>query len=223
MSNPGTLLIFGASRGAGLETARLARSHGWNVHALVRTASPTLEALDVQQHVGDALDATRVAEVCAACSDADAVISTMSGGPVGASADFIGVANAVEGARAAGIERFLLVSSLGAGESRAHASERLLQAIGHILEEKTRGEECLLASGLRHTVIRPGRLVDESQPGGGALVEDPGVHGDLGRGDLAELLLACIKAPQTEGRIFSSVGRGFLSTTANPMPKLLPS
>jgi len=210
MSDSGMLLIFGASRGAGLETARLARSQGWEVHALVRSPVPILETLGVRQHTGDALDAARVREVCAACSDADAIISTMGGGPVGASADFAGVANAVEGARAAGIGRFLLVSSLGAGESRTHASERLLQAIGHILEEKTRGEECLLASGLRYTVIRPGRLVDEPQPGGGALVEDPGVHGDLGRSDLAVLLLACIKAPQTEGRVFSSVGRGFL-------------
>lgn len=208
------LLVFGASRGAGLETVRLARSRGWDVHALVRAHSPALEALGIRQHTGDALDAVRVAEVCAACSGADAILSTMGGGPVGASADFAGVAHAVEGAQAAGIQRFVLVSSLGAGESRVHASERLLQAIGPILEEKTRGEECLRASSLRHTVIRPGRLVDEPQPGGGALVEDPGAHGDLGRGDLAGILLACVKAPQTEGRVFSSVGRGFLDAAA---------
>ncbi len=217
MSASGMILIFGASRGTGLETVRLARAQGWEVHAFVRSTSSALESLGVHQHTGDALDAARVAEVCAKCSRADAVISTMGGGPIGASSDFAGVANAVDGAKAAKIDRFLLVSSLGAGESRRHASERLLQAIGEILEEKTRGEEHLLASGLRSTIIRPGRLVDEPQPGGGALVEDPGVHGDLGRSDLAELLIASIKAPQTENRVFSAVGRSFLDAAAQPV------
>ncbi len=208
------LLLFGAARGAGLETARLARAHGWEVDALVRTPSPALAALGVRQHVGDALDAARVAAVCRACAGAVAAIGTMGGGPPGASADFLGTAHAVDGVAAAGIGRFVLVSSLGAGESRAHASALLLAAIGEVLAEKTRAEAHLAASGLRYTVLRPGRLVNAPQPGGGALVEDPAVHGDLGRGDLAALLLACVNAPQTEGKVYSALGRGFLAPEA---------
>ncbi len=208
--SPHSLLLLGASRGAGLEVARLARSRGRPVFALTRSFSEPLERLGVVQLHGDALDPGRMAETCRLSAGAAAVVCTMGGGPVGASADFAGVVHAVEGAREAGIRRFLLVSSLGAGESRAYASERLLAAIGPVLEEKSRAEEFLAASGLDFTILRPGRLLDGPATGGGALSPDPAVHGGITRADLAALLLDCLEQPESVGRTFSAVDRADL-------------
>ena len=204
MTPPSPLLLFGASRGTGLELARLAGLGGRVVYAVTRAPSAALEQLGVRQLSGDALDAVRVSELCRQCRDVDAVVSTMGGGL----SDSEGTINAVEGARASGIRRFVLVSSLGAGGSRAYASPRLLDAIGPILEEKTRAENHLVASELDFTIIRPGQLLDAPATGRAILREDPSLHGGIPRADLAALLLECLERPDAIGRTFSAVVPG---------------
>ena len=219
MTNPlPSLLLFGASRATGLEVARLARSRSYPVAALSRSFSEPLEQLGVTQFSGDALDRTRVTEICHACKDASVLIYTMGSGfeaAPGPSVDFAGVVNAVDAARAAGIPRFVLLTSLGAGDSRAYASERLLAALGTVLEEKTRGEEYLAASGLDYLILRPGRLIDEPVTGGGALSESPAVHGNISRADLAALILDSLNRKDCTGRIFSAVDRAYLGDSAS--------
>jgi nucleoside-diphosphate-sugar epimerase len=214
MKNPlPSLLLFGASRATGFEVAKLARSRGYPVAALSRSFSEPLEQLGVTQHSGDALDGARVAEICHACKDASVLIYTMGSGfesAPGPSVDFAGVVNAVDAARAAGIPRFILLTSLGAGESRAYASERLLAALGTVLEEKTKGEEYLAASGLDYLILRPGRLVDEPVTGNGTLSESPAVHGNISRADLAAVILDCLDRKADTGRVFSAVDRAYL-------------
>lgn len=201
MSPRSPLLLFGASRGAGFELARLARRERRPVYAVTRAPSAALEELGVRQLSGDALDAARVAELFRFYREAGEVVSTMGGG----SADGEGTINVVEGARVAGVRRFVLISSLGAGESRAFASPRLLDAIGPVLEEKTRAENHLAASGLDFTIIRPGGLKDDPPTGRAILCEDPGLHGNIPRADLAALILECLERPDTVGRTFSAV------------------
>lgn len=195
------LLLFGASRGTGLELARLARHAGWTVHAMTRSQSAELEEIGVRQISGTADDAARVAEVCQQCRDAGAVISSLGGG----TSDGDGTIHVIDAVRAAGIRRFILVSSLGAGESRAHASQRLLDAIGPVLEEKTRAENHLKASGLEFTIVRPGQLLDGPTTGRATLREDPSLHGGIPRAELAALLLGCLDEPASIGRTFTAV------------------
>jgi len=204
------LLIFGASHGTGLEVARLARARGYPVNGFARSISPMLTRLGVPQHCGDALEWEQPLAFCRDCPDAAAAVCTIGGGPVGVSADFAGVVNVVDAVRAAGISRFVLLSSLGAGESRAHASAPLLAAIGPILEEKTRGEEYLRASGLAYTILRAGGLNNAPAGEGGVLVERPDAHGRIAREELAVLILDALEREDTVGRVYSAVAKRFV-------------
>ncbi|CCG09235.1 NAD(P)H-binding protein [Pararhodospirillum photometricum] len=203
-----SLLLFGATRGTGLALAALARAHGLAVVALARSGADTasLQALGCVVEEGDVLDAARVRAVVAAHPDARAV-STLGGGPLGASADHQGVVNVVDALTATGPRRLVLVTSLGVGESRVYASPRLIDAIGPVLDEKGRGEAYARAAGLALTVVRPGGLRDGPADGRGALYDDPQGHGWITRGELARLLLLCLNTPATEGRVLTALGQ----------------
>jgi uncharacterized protein YbjT (DUF2867 family) len=195
------LLLFGASRGTGFELARLARQAGSPVYAMTRSHSEDLEQLGVHQFTGDAAEASRTAEACIPFHDVEAAISTMGGG----TSDGDGNIHVIDAVRAAGIRRFVLVSSLGAGESRAYASQRLLDAIGPVLEEKTRAEIHLAGSGLDFTILRPGQLLDGLPTGQAVLREDPSLHGGIPRAELAGLILQVLENPDSIGRTYTAV------------------
>ena len=206
MTPPLSLFLLGASRGTGLEVAKLARSRGHQVFTMIRTPSQTLEDLGVIPFIGDALDKARTAEVYRMCPGVDAVISTLGGSPDCPSPDYTGIVNLVDSISASGkTPRLLLTSSLGAGESRAYASERLLAALGTILEEKTKAEAYVAASGLPYTIIRPGRLLDQQATHTATLSTDPSLHGSLSRADLAELILATLGDPDSIGQTYSAI------------------
>ncbi|MCK7473872.1 MAG: NAD(P)H-binding protein [Rhodopseudomonas palustris] len=106
------------------------------------------------------------------------------------------------------------MSSLACGDSRAYASERIIAAIGPVLEAKTRAEDHLRALDLDWTIIRPGGLTEGEPTGNGALYEDPRVHGRISRADLAEMVLKCLDAPGSIKRVLATVDR----TTLPPEP-----
>jgi uncharacterized protein YbjT (DUF2867 family) len=74
--------------------------------------------------------------------------------------DYIGTKNLVSAAAAAlpNLKRFVLVSSVGVDRYGSFPFI-VLNAFG-VLKFKKMGEECLRASGLPFTIIRPGRLTD---------------------------------------------------------------
>jgi len=204
------LVLFGARGGTGLHLARLARAGGWAVTAVIRPGADAggLPDLGCRVVEADALDRARVADVMGATRPGRVVASTLgsrTGGPLVDDAGNIAVIDAAAGCGATA--RMLLVTSLGCGDSRGFASERLLAAIGDVLHAKTRAEDHLRASGLPFVIVRPGGLVSDPPTGRGALYEDARVHGRIGRADLAALLLPCLTAGQAVGRTFSAVDR----------------
>ncbi|CAA7620093.1 NAD(P)H-binding protein [Magnetospirillum sp. SS-4] len=203
------LLLFGARTGTGLELARLARAAGWRVTAMIRPSSAAAELIAMGCAVveGDALDRARVGQAFSACAYPPVVVSTLGGGPAGRTADHLGNAVVIDAARAFAAPRMLLVTSLGCGNSRVHASERLLAAIGDVLLAKTRAEDHLRTSGVPHVVIRPGGLVSDPPTGQGAIYADARVHGRITRPDLAAVLLPCLTDARVLGRTLSAIDR----------------
>ncbi|KAA5606435.1 NAD(P)H-binding protein [Roseospira marina] len=204
---PPRLLLFGGTRGTGREVAGLARARDWEVVALARASAAfePLTALGCTVVIGDALEPSHVHGMMRVHGRGAAVVCTLGGGPLGASADFQGVVNIVDGMVATGLRRLVLVSSLGAGDSRAFASERLLAAIGAVLEEKSRAEAHARAADLDLTILRPGGLLSTPATGDGALFEDPRVHGRIARADLAALIERCLDDRTTVGRTLSAL------------------
>jgi nucleoside-diphosphate-sugar epimerase len=209
MSHSGTVFLAGASRGVGREIAHLLVQDEVKVNALLRSeaARPELEALGVTVAIGDALN---LAEVQAAMRAEPiwAVISTIGGLPKdGQRADYLGNRNLIDAAVQAGVERFILVSSIGSGNSAVALPPQALQTLGAVLAEKDQAEQHLMASGLTYTIVRPGGLKSEPATGNGLLTPDPTIAGTIHRADVAQLVCRCLRSDRANNRVLSAIDR----------------
>jgi uncharacterized protein YbjT (DUF2867 family) len=210
-----TVLVAGASGRTGREVLDVLLDAGIRVRAL--TSSPEkVETLQLQGAdevvVGDLLDAE---DARRAVDGVDAVICAVGSKPsVGLLLDPLvdgaGTMNLVDAAREMGVDRFVLVSSIGVGDSREgmpRLFRRFLNVFG-IIDAKERAERHLRRSGLTHTIFRPGGLTDGSATGD-VLVGEGGdtVAGSIPRADVARLLVDALSTPESEDRTFEVVSR----------------
>lgn len=215
LTNPNlqTILVAGASRGVGREIARLLQPH-FGVIALLRSDAAVieLEAMGVQTVMGDAMEADQL-EAAFQGRSIDAVISTIGGLPAeGKRADFEGNRNLIDAAVKAGVKKFVLVTSIGAGESVVALPPRALEALGAVLKEKEKAEQHLIESGLTYTIVRPGGLKSEPATGTAILTEDPKISGSIHRADVAELVCRCLVSDRANQKILSALDRNQLFT-----------
>lgn len=203
------LLIFGASRGVGLELVRLECAAGRHVITPVRPQSDATALEDTGAVIlrGDALSRDDVTSVLARIIGDFDLVSTLGGqADDGRRADDEGNINVIEAAMATRrTRRFLLVTSIGCGEMAPFRSARAIAAFGAAVDAKTRAEERLKSSGLDWTILRPGGLVSEPATGRGILIQDPEIHGFIHRADVAQLAFRALRDPATIGRAFAVV------------------
>ena len=204
-ADPRPVLVFGATGQTGLELIRLLRARGDAVTAAVRASSDRseLEALGVDFVVADALDAEAV-RVAAASDDFRAVVSAMFCAQCTPSVDDVGNINVADGAKAAGIPRTLLVSTIGAGDSYESANLISRYILREILPRKTAAENHLLESGQGYTIVRPGGLLLGAPTGRGYVSEDRKAFGFIKRSDLARLLVAALDDPGTLNKVLAA-------------------
>ena len=133
--------------------------------------------------------------------DADAVVFAAGAGPGSGAArkrtvDFGGATTLIDACRAAGIARYVMVSSIG-----AHDPAGRPEAMRPYLEAKAEADRALAASGLDYTIVRPGRLTDD--PGTGRIRAGLEIgRGETSRDDVAATLLAVLDADNTIGKTF---------------------
>src|SRR4051794_30309831 len=133
---------------------------------------------------------------------ADAIVFAAGAGP-GSGAerkrtvDYGGAVKLIEAAEELGVRRYLMVSSMGAGDP-ASAPE----AMRPYQQAKHDADEALAASGLDWTIVRPGGLTDVPGSGRVAIAERLGRSGSVPRDDVALVLLECLTTPATVGRTF---------------------
>jgi len=202
------LVIFGASRGVGLELARLACAGGRRLIALVREGSPRadLDAIGAAVVTGDALDPAAAEAACRAAGGAFDLVSTLGGRTAdGRFVDEWGNIAAVDTAAAMPCRRLVLVTSMGCGEMAPYRSERAIAAFGAAVDAKTRAEDHMRGTVPRGTAIRPGGLRSEPPTGRGILSADPEIHGFINCADVADLVLRALDDPATEGRFLAAV------------------
>jgi nucleoside-diphosphate-sugar epimerase len=202
------IFLAGASRGVGRELATQLVIAGYQVVALLRSdvAEAALTAMGVSVVKGDALDADAMMRAMSAHSP-DAVISTIGGLPEDGAvrADFLGNKHLIDAAVASQAKRFILISSIGSGDSAQALPPNVLEVLGAVLKEKAQAEDYLAASGLAYTVIRPGGLVSEAVTGQEVLTADPTVAGSIPRGAVAMLAVRCLESEQAVNRVFSAI------------------
>jgi uncharacterized protein YbjT (DUF2867 family) len=203
------IFLAGASRGVGREIARCLRDRHLSVKAMLRSpvAQMELERLGCTVVIADALDAIAV-ESAMLTDSVNVVISTIGGkDEQGRRSDYLGNKHLIDAAVKAKVERFILVSSIGAGDSAQALPPEAMQALGEVLAEKEQAEQHLINSGLTYTIIRPGGLKSEPATGNGILTENPAVSGLIHRADVAMLVCDSLTAPQTCNRTLSAVDR----------------
>jgi uncharacterized protein YbjT (DUF2867 family) len=203
------VLVFGATGKLGTEIVRDLREHGDQVTAFVRASSDRseLEPLGVNFAVGDVLDAAAV-QAAFAAGNFDAAIATIAGVSV-PDLDKQGNINVAEAALAAGVERVILISTVGAGDSREAAPLISRLALSKILPQKTAAEDHFRASGLDYTIIRPGGLPPGVVPTGRGIVsDDPATMGFIKRPDLARLVVGVLYDDRTIGKTLAAVDPG---------------
>lgn len=119
--------------------------------------------------------------------------------------DSVGNINAIDAALAAGANRFVLVTSIGAGDCRAAAPDAMLKALGRVIAEKEKAERHVIDSELTWTIIRPGVLNDKPKNDRGRLIQDTTALGVISRAEIARLIVELIDNESTYGRIYSAI------------------
>jgi nucleoside-diphosphate-sugar epimerase len=175
-----------------------------NITALVRSPNPELEALGIKVIIGDALDTIAVSQTMQA-QPVEVVISTIGGLPKdGVRADYLGNKNLIDAAVQAGVKKFILVTSLGTGNSAAAIPPPAYETLKPVLLEKEQAENHLINSGLNYTIIRPGGLKSAPATGTAVLTTDHHVAGSIHRADVAALVCRCLSSPASDGQVLAA-------------------
>ncbi|HEY9291700.1 MAG TPA: SDR family oxidoreductase [Microlunatus sp.] len=176
--------------------------------ALVRSESyrTELEGLGAEVRLLD-IEQQGAADFATAFDGCDAVVFSAGGGPDGnkerkRTVDLEGALKSIEGAKTAGIRRFLQVSAINVDEPLPAGTEEVWRAY---VEAKRDADAALRQSGLDWTIIRPGRLTDTAGTGLVALAPDL-TRGEVSRTDVATVLAVALDNDDTIGRQWDLIG-----------------
>jgi uncharacterized protein YbjT (DUF2867 family) len=193
--------IAGGHGQIALRLERLLADRGDRVRGLIRNPdhAADLEAAGAEPVVCD-LEGDD--DVAAAIAGADAVVFAAGAGP-GSGAerkrtlDLGGAVKLIEAAKANGISRYVIVSSMGADDPPSGD-----QVFAVYLQAKAAADQALRESGLEFTIVRPGRLTNDSGTGRVEAAERLGRRGEIPRDDVAATLVATLDEPATVGKTF---------------------
>lgn len=198
----GGILVFGGTQGTGLETVKQLVAMHEHVTVMVRGTSDTtaLKELGVNIVVGDALDPESIKQAFTAAPFRAAV--SVLGGHKDYRVDGEGNKNVIDATKGAGVPRFVLVTSLGAGDSAASAPWYLGWALRLFMKDymaaKTAAEDHLRATDLDYTIIRPGWLLSSTKAGGTpTLVPETNTFSWITRADLGKLVATSVEDEAT--------------------------
>jgi len=197
------VLVVGSSKGTGRALVGELVAREVAVRAMLRDAGrfDELAELGAEPVLGDlegsiegVVDGVDAVAFCAG-----------SGSKTGADAtlrvDLHGAVRVMDACVAAGVDRFILLSSMSA-EDPMRGSE----AMRHYLAAMHARERLLQASGLAATIVRPGGLTHD-EPTGRVKVGIPnlGERGQIPRADVAAVMAGCLLDDATIGATFSLI------------------
>ena len=191
-----TIVIAGGHGQIALRLAALLSARGEGVRSLIRNPGHEagVRAVGAEPVVADM---EHVPDLSEFTDGADAVVFAAGAGAGSGperkrTVDLGAAVKLLEAARRTGARRYLMISSMGAGDPASGG-----EAMRPYLEAKAEADAALVASDLDWTIVRPGRLNDG--PGTGLVRAAPslGQLGDITRDDVAAVLAACLDEPRT--------------------------
>jgi uncharacterized protein YbjT (DUF2867 family) len=195
------VLVVGGHGKVGLRLLGLLAERGDRPRGLIRRPEQAadLESAGAEPVVFDLEVEEDLAPHVAGC---DAVVFAAGAGP-GSGAerkrtvDYGGAVKLIDACLGSGVTRYLMISSMGIARPGEHSGP-----MQPYLDAKAEADERLQASGLEHTIVRPGRLTDEPGTGRIAVGAPLGRRGEVPRDDVAATLVAALDEPRTAGLTF---------------------
>ncbi|MFJ5676053.1 NAD(P)H-binding protein [Streptomyces sp. NPDC093097] len=203
------IVIAGGHGQIALRLERLLHARGDEVAGVVRRPEQAgdLLAAGAEPVVCD-LESASVADVARHLEGADAAVFAAGAGPGSGAArkDTVDRGAATlfaDAAEAAGVRRFVVVSSMGADREPPEGTEPVFAA--YLRAKGAADADVRARAGLDWTILRPGRLTDD--PGTGAVtLADATGRGAVPRDDVAAVLAALLDEPGTIGRTLELIG-----------------
>src|ERR671914_202615 len=181
------VLVAGAHGKTARRLVRMLREDGHEVRGLVRKEEQMtdVEADGAEPALVDLEEEEVEGAVGRAVEGCDAIIYAAGAGPGSGAArketiDYGGAVKLIEAAEKHGVRRYLMLSSMGAGDPEGGS-----EAMQPYLFAKARADERLQASDLDYTIIRPGSLTNEEGIGRIDAAVSLGRHGEIPREDVA--------------------------------------
>ncbi|SFB29201.1 NAD(P)H-binding [Lentibacillus halodurans] len=145
--------------------------------------------------------------IAAAADGIDAIVFTAGSGPNTGKdktimVDLDGAVKTIEAAKAAGVKRFIMVSSF---DTRRKAIQEAPSSFAPYVAAKHYADEWLRGTDLDYTIIHPGLLTNDEGTGlieAGSEVE----MGEIPREDVANVIVASLENDTTIGKEFQVVG-----------------
>ena len=203
------IVIAGGHGQIALRLERLLAGRGDEVTGIIRSPAQAgdLRAAGAEPVVCD-LEAAAAGDAARLLERADAAVFAAGAGP-GSGAerkdtvDRQACALLADAAEAAGVRRFLVVSSMGAGPEPPEGTDPVFAA--YLRAKGAADSDVRARAGLDWTILRPGRLTNDPGSGRVNLAETTG-RGDVTRDDVAAVLMALLDAPGTAGRTLELIG-----------------
>lgn len=190
------ILVAGSTGNTGTRLVHELCSRGHKPVALVRSSSDTSELPEnVEQRLGDLTSLEdNVTEGC------DVVIfAAGSGGDTSEEmtrkVDRDGAIRLIDIAEKSGVKRFVMLSSVGAGDPDPDSD------LAHYLQAKHLADERLKQSSLDYAILRPVALTDEGPTGSVRLGDEVDPKGEAARGDVAVLLADAAEQDEWVGAV----------------------
>jgi|AntRauTorcE11898_2_1112593.scaffolds.fasta_scaffold03943_3 uncharacterized protein YbjT (DUF2867 family) len=199
------VLVVGAHGQIGQEVTRLLAEHDdHEAYGMVRKSEyeDDIEALGGTAVRGDVTDPDSLDD---AFADRDAVVFTAgSAGEDVWGIDRDGANNCVDTAEAHSVDRFVMLSSMGAANPETGPDE-----LREYLEAKAEADEYLRESGLTWTILRPGPLTDDPGTGrirtGSSLASADEAEETIPREDVATALVTVLPMTNTHGQTIEAL------------------
>eukprot|EP00798_Chlamydomonas_sp_ICE-L_P006405 gene6405-3020_t len=201
-----SILVCGGG-GVALDVTRKLKNMGAWVWQLQRTdvRRKEIEGMMAIVAKGDALVKEDVERVFSEIEEIDAVICTLGGSVSDPSVDSQGNINIIEAAMKKGVTKFILVTSIGCGDSKDAPGEQVYKILEPVLVQKDKAEAKLQESGLPYVIVRPGGLTNDAGTGKGFLTEDKTVSGSISRSDVADVVLKALFSKAATGKILTAL------------------
>ena len=205
-------VVAGATGRAGRLVVQELLKRGYRVRALMVAPfdSPQSSGLTGVDFVDG--DLTSVATLEKAMDGAQFVISAIGSkkpfsGAENDKIDNMGNQNLARAAKAKGLRQIVVISSVGAGNSRDAISFMYKLMMSPILRAKEKSEAFIQSCGIDYTIIRPGGYTDNELPDEVAFGEGGKITGRVKRAQIARVCVDALENPAMKNRTFEVVAR----------------